>query len=116
MKKTEAKQLGRERRHARIRARVTGTAERPRLAIFRSNKYLYAQLINDESGATIAAVDTRKAEGKTLTERSVAAGKTMAEAAKKAKVEAVVFDRGGFKYQGTIAAFADSAREGGLAF
>ena len=116
MNKTVAKQQGRARRHARIRARVKGTAERPRLAVFRSNKFLYAQLINDETGATIAATDTRASKAGSATERATEAGKTIAEAAKKAGIEAVVFDRGGFKYQGAVAALADGAREAGLKF
>lgn len=115
MIKTIAKQQGRQSRHARIRSRVSGTAARPRLALFKSNRYLYAQLINDETSTTMAAVDTRKLSGTTL-ERAVAAGKNIAEVAKKAGVETVVFDRGGFKYQGAVAAFADAARAGGLAF
>lgn len=115
MIKTIAKQQGRIRRHARIRSRVTGTAARPRLALFKSNRFLYAQLINDDSSTTMASVDTRKLTGTTV-ERAAAAGKSIAEAAKKAGVEAVVFDRGGFKYQGAIATFADAARGAGLQF
>ena len=102
------------RRHDRIRARVSGTQTKPRLAVFRSNRYLYAQLINDEAGATLAAVDSRKMSGANPTERAAAVGKAIAELAKKAGVEAVVFDRGGFKYQGAVAAVADGAREAGL--
>lgn len=116
MNKTAQKTQERNRRHARIRAKVSGTATKPRLAVFRSNKYLYAQLINDESGATIAAADTRKVTGASAIERATAIGKTIAEAAKKAGIESVVFDRGGFKYQGSVAALADGAREGGLTF
>ncbi len=114
--KTQAKTETRARRHNRIRAKVSGTAEKPRLAVFKSNTALYAQLIDDVAGKTIAAVDTRKMTGANLTEKSVAAGKTIAEAAKKAGIEKVVFDRGGFKYQGVIAALAGSARETGLEF
>lgn len=102
------------RRHDRIRARVSGTQTKPRLAVFRSNRYLYAQLINDEAGTTIAAVDSRKVSGANPTERATEVGKAIAELAKKAGVEAVVFDRGGFKYQGAVAAVADGAREAGL--
>ncbi len=116
MKKTEAKQMGRMRRHARIRSRVVGTLERPRLAVYRSNKYLYAQLINDETNTTLAAIDTRKVTGENPIERAKAAGTTFAGLAKKANVSAIVFDRGGFQYQGAIAAFADAARAGGLTF
>ena len=102
------------RRHNRIRARVQGTASKPRLAVFRSNRFIYAQLINDETGATLASADSRKAKGGNPTERATEVGKTIAEAAKKAGVEAVVFDRGGFKYQGAVAAVADGARKAGL--
>ncbi len=115
MQKTIQKQTSRARRHTRIRARVAGTATKPRLAVFRSNRFIYAQLINDETGTTVAASDSRKVSGATNLERAAAVGKTIAEAAKKAGVEAVVFDRGGFKYTGAIAAVADGAREGGLA-
>ena len=110
------KHTKREARRARIRARVTGTAERPRLAIFRSNRFIYAQLINDEAGTTIATVDSRKATGANPSLRAAEVGKEIAEKAKKAGVTAIVFDRGGFRYQGAIAALADAAREAGLAF
>lgn len=116
MNKTAQKTQERNRRHARIRAKVAGTAAKPRLAVYRSNKFLYAQLINDEAGATLAAVDTRSLKGETAIERATEAGKAIAEAAKKLQIETVVFDRGGFKYQGAVAALADGAREGGLAF
>lgn len=108
------KQTNRIRRHARIRARVVGSSTKPRLAVFRSNRFIYAQLINDESGVTIAAVDSRKVAGSTNLERAHAVGKTIAEAAKKAGIEAVVFDRGGFRYMGAIAAVCDGAREAGM--
>ncbi len=116
MEKTALKNYKRTRRHARIRARVTGTAERPRLAIFRSNRAVYAQLIDDERGATIAAVDTRAQKGATLRDRSAAVGTAIATLAKGKGVEKVVFDRGGFQYQGVIATLADSARAAGLVF
>lgn len=115
MKSTEKKAM-RTRRHIRIRSRVTGTASKPRLAVFRSNRFVYAQLINDETGTTLAAADSRKATGANLVERGAAVGKSLAEQAKKAGIETVVFDRGGFKYQGVVAALADGAREGGLQF
>jgi len=116
MKKAMVKQASRVRRHVRIRSRVSGTAQKPRLAVFRSNRYVYAQLINDETGATLASADSRKATGANLVERGKAVGTTLASAAKKAGIETVVFDRGGFKYQGVVAALADGAREGGLKF
>lgn len=104
------------RRHARIRARVIGSAEKPRLAVFRSNRYIYAQLINDADARTLAAADSRKEKGSNMSEKAVAVGKSIATQAAKAGVEKVVFDRGGFQYQGVIAALADGAREGGLKF
>ena len=116
MNKSQKKDQNRSRRHARIRARVIGSAEKPRLAVFKSNTAVYAQLINDAEGKTLTAADSRKASGGNLTEKATAVGKTIAEAAKKAGVEKVVFDRGGFQYQGVIAALADGARAGGLKF
>ena len=114
MKKTIQKQNTRTRRHARIRSRVIGSATKPRLAVFRSNRFIYAQLINDETNATIASVDSRKAKGATPVERAIDTGKAIATLAKKAGIETAVFDRGGFKYQGAVAAVADGAREAGL--
>lgn len=116
MKKTMTKLTNRTRRQARIRSRVSGTQAKPRLAIFRSNRYVYAQLINDEIGNTLAAADSREAKGANMTEKGTVIGKTIAEAAKKAGVTTIVFDRGGYKYQGVVAAVADGAREGGLQF
>ena len=114
--KSQIKTAKRTARHNRIRAKVKGTAERPRLAVFRSNQYLYARLINDDEAKTIAAADSRKATGKTPQERAEVVAKSIAEQAKKAKIEAVVFDRGGFPYKGTISAFAEAARAAGLKF
>lgn len=115
MSKAQEKVAKRTVRHNRIRARVTGTAVRPRLAVFRSNKAIYAQLIDDEAGKTLASADSRKEKG-TLSEAAAAVGKEVAEKAKAAKIETVVFDRGGFRYQGAVKALADAAREGGLTF
>jgi large subunit ribosomal protein L18 len=109
----------RERRHRRIRGKVAGTAERPRLAVFRSNKGIFAQLVDDESGKTIAGASwlgLPKSFKGTKTEQAEAVGKAVAEAAKKAGIEAVVFDRGGYLYHGRVKALADGAREGGLEF
>jgi large subunit ribosomal protein L18 len=116
MEKTQYKTSKRVSRHNRIRAKVSGTAERPRLAIFRSNRYIYAQLIDDVLGKTLATSDSRKVEGKTLTERAQSVGVEIAKKAKTIGVSTIVFDRGGFRYQGAVASLADSAREGGLAF
>lgn len=106
----------RTRRRKRIRAKIKGDASCPRLAIFKSNKYLYAQVIDDNKGVTIAAVSDKKLNGKTKTERSKAAGLEIAKMAKAKKIEKVVFDRGGFIYTGRVRALADGAREGGLKF
>jgi large subunit ribosomal protein L18 len=106
----------RTRRHNRIRAKISGTSERPRLAIFKSNSYIYAQLIDDTKGATLAAVSDMGLKGKTKTERAKIAGEALAKDAKAKGLSAVVFDRGGFIYTGRVRAFAEGAREGGLAF
>ena len=114
MEKAIQKQQTRARRHARVRARVSGTAEKPRLAVFRSNKFMYAQLINDETHTTIASADSRKVKGEGKLGTAKAVGAAIAEAAKKQNIEVAVFDRGGFKYMGAVAAVADGAREAGL--
>lgn len=115
MKTTQYKAAKRGVRHRRIRARVIGTATRPRLAVYRSNAAIYAQLIDDERGHTLAAVDSRKESG-SKKEAATAVGAEIAKQAKAAGITAVVFDRGGFRYQGTIAMLADAARDGGLTF
>lgn len=106
----------RTRRHRRIRAKVSGTAARPRLAIFKSLAYFYAQLIDDTKGTTLASSSDMGLKGKTKTERAKLAGIALAKAAKEKKIASVVFDRGGFIYTGRVRAFADGAREGGLVF
>jgi large subunit ribosomal protein L18 len=116
MSTTSRKIEQRTRRHTRIRARVIGTPERPRLAVFRSNRFIYAQLIDDSKGATIAAANSRTMKGATARERAGEVGKAIATEAKKKGVALAVFDRGGFQYQGVIAALADGAREAGLSF
>jgi len=116
MNKTEQKVIQRNRRHKRIRAKVFGTAERPRLAVFKSNKHISVQLINDQIGQTIASVFSREVKGKSLLEKSKLVGKSIAEKAKDKKIDKVVFDRGGFMYTGCVSALADGAREGGLIF
>ncbi len=102
-----------------IRQKITGTAERPRLSVFRSNKDIYAQLIDDENGTTLAAASSRDKNFKgsgTKTEKAQEVGKTLAELAKGANIENCVFDRGGYLYHGRVKALADGAREGGLKF
>ena len=116
MEKTLKKLATRTRRHARIRARVIGTATKPRLAVFRSNRAVYAQLINDDAAVTLAAADSRTFKGATPLARGTEVGAEIAKKAKALGITTVVFDRGGFKYAGSVAAIADGAREGGLAF
>ena len=110
--------LARRRRHSRVRKHVTGTAQRPRLAVFRSNKHLVAQVIDDVAGRTIAAASTMETDlrGGPTGNREAAAkvGRLVAERAKAGGIERVVFDRGGFLYHGRVAAVADAAREAGL--
>ncbi len=106
------------RRRRRVRARVSGTAERPRLSVYRSNRGVFAQLVDDTKGHTVAAVnwiepDLRKL---TATDQAKRAGELLAERAKAAGVETCVFDRGGYQYHGRVKALAEGAREGGLAF
>lgn len=105
----------RKRRHARVRARISGTAERPRLAIFRSNRFVSAQVIDDESGRTLASAHGREFPG-AQSAQAAAVGKAVAERAKKAGVAAVVFDRAGYSYAAQVRSLADAAREGGLTF
>lgn len=116
--------LQRKRRHMRIRSRMRGTAERPRLVVYRSLKNIEGQLVDDDAGRTVLGVSTLaadlkdfKAEGShKRVEHAFAAGKMLAERAKAQGIEAVVFDRGGYKYHGRVKAFAEGAREGGLQF
>jgi large subunit ribosomal protein L18 len=107
------------RRHRRVRRTVVGTAERPRLAVYRSNAGIEAQVIDDHAGKTLAAASSlhlKKAFKGDKTAQAAEVGKTVAEAAKKAGIESVVFDRGGYLYHGRVKALADAAREGGLKF
>jgi large subunit ribosomal protein L18 len=105
----------RTRRHFRVRKKVNGTSERPRLVIFRSLKHIYAQLVDDNAQRTLMTVTDAGAEGK-KTEKSAEVGKRIAQKAKEAGITRVVFDRGGYKYHGRVKAVADGAREGGLEF
>lgn len=106
----------RKRRHARVRARVSGTALRPRLAVFRSNTAIYAQLIDDEAGRTVASARSSGGRGKALTDQAAAVGSEIARLAVDKGITSVVFDRGGFSYAGRVKALADAARTGGLNF
>ncbi len=114
--KTSPKITTRKARQRRIRARVTGTATRPRLAIFRSNTAIYAQVIDDDKGVTLAAANDLKIKKGTKTERAKEVGKAVADAAKSVKVATVVFDRGGYAYAGRVKLVAESARSAGLKF
>ena len=106
------------RRRRRVRAKITGTAERPRISVFRSNRGIFAQLIDDASGRTLAAVNWTEDELKSLPrmEQAQKAGELLAQRAKAAGVESAVFDRGGYQYHGRVKALAEGAREGGLIF
>jgi large subunit ribosomal protein L18 len=109
----------RKKRHGRVRAKISGTAERPRLNVYRSNKHIYAQLIDDAAGVTIASATTMEKgfEGSTgSTEAAVKIGETIAKRAVEKNVTKVVFDRGGYLYHGRVKALADAARENGLEF
>jgi large subunit ribosomal protein L18 len=112
------KPQSRLRRRRRVRAKIRGTAERPRLSVFRSNKGVQAQVIDDVAGHTLAAVSWTEAELKSLSsmEQAKRAGELLAERAKEAGVETVVFDRGGYRFHGRVKALADGARESGLRF
>jgi len=116
MNKSATKTYKRIRRHAAIRSRVSGTSEVPRLAVFRSNKFMYAQLIDDIARTTLVAASDIKGATGTKTERATAIGREIAELAAKKGITRVVFDRGGFKYIGRVQALADGARAGGLKF
>ena len=107
---------GRARRQVRVRHRVWGTLKRPRLSVFRSGKYIYAQLINDEKSITLLSASDLKVKGGTKTEKARKAGEVLAASALKKKIKMVVFDRAGFRYHGRVKALAEGARKGGLEF
>lgn len=106
----------RERRHRRVRSKVIGSTSRPRLSVYKSNTRLIAQIIDDERGTTLASVSSSDEKAKTPRARAEAAASTLAKLAKEKGVRAVVFDRGGFQYLGTLKVFADAARAAGLEF
>ena len=114
----KTRQQARLRRRRRVRAKVAGTAERPRIAVFRSNRGIFVQLIDDDAGRTLAAVNWTEADLRALKpiEQAARAGALIAERAKAAGVETAVFDRGGYRYHGRVKALAEGAREGGLTF
>ena len=116
----KSRQELRHRRHLRVRKKVTGTAERPRLAVFRSLKHIYAQLVDDDRGVTLLGVadgsEGISIDGKGKVAKGKAVGKLLAEKAKAAGISKVVFDRAGYRYHGRVQAVAEGAREGGLEF
>lgn len=116
MKRVLEKLINRKRRHNRIRSRVSGTAECPRLSFFRSNKQVYAQLIDDVAGVTLVGTSSLKSEEKGSVAKANAIGLEIATRAKEKGIGKVIFDRGGFMYTGSVKAFADAARKGGLNF
>lgn len=110
------KRNSREKRHLRIRKYLAGTSNRPRLAVFRASRHIYAQIIDDSKGKTLLAASDLKLKKGTKKERAFEVGKKLAESAIKHKIKSVVFDRGGFLYHGRVAEFAKGVREGGLIF
>ena len=122
MGKTNPTYIARKRRHARVRTHVAGTTERPRLNVFRSLNHIYAQVIDDSKGATLASASSLESgaaeelKGKSKVEKAVAVGKLVAERALQAGITQVVFDRGGYKYHGRVKALAEGSREAGLKF
>ena len=117
MDTARAKREARLRRHRRVRRRVTGTSERPRLAVFRSNRHIYAQIIDDMNGRTVASAGSLGLDGDDdKTEEAKRVGAELARRAKQAGISTVVFDRGGYQYHGRVQALAEAVREGGLDF
>ncbi len=120
MKKTDPKRLGRKRRHRRVRKKVSGNAERPRLSVFRSNRHIYAQIIDDREGRTLVSASSMEkgfdTAGKSKSDVAAEVGRNLARRARDKGVEKVVFERGGNLYHGRVKALAEGAREGGLVF
>jgi large subunit ribosomal protein L18 len=113
---TKVKTEQRDRRRKRIRAKIFGTDKKPRLSVFRSNKYIVAQLIDDLKGNTLASATSKNIKGKSILEKAKAVGVSVAEQAKTKNIKTAVFDRGGYLYTGSVSAVADGAREAGLKF
>ncbi len=116
MKSLNVKLEKRQRRHRKIRAKVFGTEDKPRLSVFKSNKHISAQLVDDLNSKTLVSAHSREVKGKSLLEKSNLVGEAIAKKALAKKISAVVFDRGGFIYTGNVKALADGARKGGLRF
>lgn len=115
-RKRRTTRAARKRRQIRVRKRVHGTAQRPRLAVFRSLNHIYGQIIDDDRGATLASASDLNGASGSKTERAAAVGETLARTAQAAGISAVIFDRGGYRYHGRVRALAEAAREGGLDF
>ena len=113
---TKIKKIQRDRRRKRIKAKVFGVKDKPRLSVFRSNKHISVQLIDDYIGVTLAAATSKDIKAKSVLEKARAVGAKIAEQAKAKKISEVVFDRGGYLYTGAVSAVADGAREAGLKF
>lgn len=113
---TKIKKIKRERRKKRIRAKIFGTATRPRFSVFRSNKYMTAQLVDDANGVTLAAATTKNVKSGNLSDKAKAIGQDIAKQALTKNIKEVVFDRGGYLYTGSVMALAEGAREAGLKF
>ena len=116
MSNIDSKTEKRARRHRRVRSKVKGTAERPRLSVFKSNRDIYVQLIDDVSSKTLAAASSVEMKGKKMMDKAMAVGELIAKVAKTKKIDKIVFDRGGYVYTGKVKALADSARKAGLIF
>ncbi len=121
MGKTNVTYVARKRRHMRVRKRISGTSERPRLNVFRSLNHIYAQVIDDTQGVTLVSASSldnsiSESNDKPKTERAAMVGKLLAERAREAGISSVVFDRGGYRYHGRVKALAEAARESGLKF
>lgn len=117
--KKKTKRVKRNRRHKRVRAKIFGTEKKPRLCVFRSNKHIYAQLIDDEKGRTLAVasdLELNKKNKMTKKEKAYEVGKLIAQKVQTKKIKRIVFDRGGYKYHGRVKEIAKGAREGGLEF
>ena len=112
----QTKQEKLHRRHKRVRAKVIGTKERPRLSVFRSNQHIYVQLIDDNKGQTLASFDDHKIKKGKRVEKAKEVGRTIAKKALEKQIKKIIFDRGGYKYHGQVKAVAEGAREGGLKF
>ena len=116
MDKNKDKKIRDARRHKKVRAKIEGNSARPRLSVFRSNRGMFIQIIDDRDGKTLVSASSSEVTAKTKTEAALALGKLIATKAKDKKIEAIVFDRGAYRYHGRVKAVAEGAREGGLKF